>query len=245
MHYLWCLLPDVEKPKPPALPGKLPTILLASRKTSDATVQTEDFSNKINSSTSPTVETAPVISEEVPRLALLRKISATSGSNLQDGDSDVSLRSHSTISTGTSDSHVGGVVHFRQGSPSKAARVTPFNYTPSPMACSLQDSQCQAAAINKKSQEKTARPPLVAPPSVATAARELPVAARSAPGTDGTAGTASPRQCPGPESLRRVGAGRNRGQGPGVLFVTIDDLPSVYTELILTGRHGVTDTTNN
>ncbi|XP_069578509.1 adenomatous polyposis coli protein 2 isoform X2 [Brachyistius frenatus] len=147
--------PDGEKPKPPALSGKLPTILLASRKTSDATVQTEDFSNKTNSSTSPRVETAAAISEEVTRLALLRKISATSGNNLQDGDSEGSLRSHSSVSTGTSDSHVGGVVTFRQGSPSKAARVTPFNYTPSPMACCLQDAQSQAAAINEKSGEKS------------------------------------------------------------------------------------------
>ncbi|KAM9849069.1 adenomatous polyposis coli protein 2 [Aulostomus maculatus] len=144
--------PDGEKPKPLALPGKLPTILLASRKTSDATVQTEDFSNnKTNSSTSPTVETTQMISDEVARLALLRKISANSGSNLQDGDSDISMRSHSTISTGTADTHVGGIVHFRQGSPSKAARVTPFNYTPSPMASSLQDIQGQAALTNEKS----------------------------------------------------------------------------------------------
>ncbi|XP_063351905.1 adenomatous polyposis coli protein 2 isoform X2 [Pelmatolapia mariae] len=145
--------PDGEKPKPPALPGKLPTILLASRKTSDATVQTEDLSNnKTNSSTSPTVETAPVISEEVARLALLRKISATSGSNLQEGDSESSLRS--TVSTGTADSHMGGVVTFRQGSPSKAARVTPFNYIPSPMTCCLQDSQNQVGTIIEKSGEK-------------------------------------------------------------------------------------------
>ncbi|XP_054861895.1 adenomatous polyposis coli protein 2 isoform X2 [Amphiprion ocellaris] len=142
--------PDGEKPKLPALPGKLPTILLASRKTSDATVQTEDFpNNKTNSSTSPTVDATTVISEDVARLALLRKISATSGSNLQDGDSEGSLKS--TVSTGTSDSYVGGVVTFRQGSPSKAARVTPFNYTPSPMACCLQDTQCQAAPISEKS----------------------------------------------------------------------------------------------
>ncbi|XP_071762727.2 adenomatous polyposis coli protein 2 [Centroberyx gerrardi] len=149
--------PDGEKPpKPPALPGKLPTILLASRKTSDATVQTEDFlNNKTNSSTSPTVETAPVISEEAARLAIFRKISIASGSNLQDGDSDGSLRSHSTVSTGTSDSYMGGVVHFRQGSPSKAVRVTPFNYIPSPMACCLQDTQNQATTINEKSGEKT------------------------------------------------------------------------------------------
>lgn len=144
--------PDGEKPKPLALPGKLPTILLASRKTSDATVQTEDFSsNKTNSSTSPTVETG--ISEDVARLALLRKISANSGTNLQDGESDGSLRSHSSVSTGTSDNYVGGGVHFRQGSPSKAARVTPFNYTPSPMACSLHDTQNQA--VNEKSGGKS------------------------------------------------------------------------------------------
>ncbi|XP_041647554.1 adenomatous polyposis coli protein 2 [Cheilinus undulatus] len=147
--------PDGEKPKPPALPGKLPTILLASRKTSDATVQTEDFSHKTNSSTSPSVESTPVILEEVARLALLRKFSATSGGNLQDGDSEGSLRSHSTVSTGTTDSHVGGVVHFRQGSPSKAARVTPFNYTPSPIACSQQDAQSEAGTINEKSGEKS------------------------------------------------------------------------------------------
>ncbi|XP_041861885.1 adenomatous polyposis coli protein 2 [Melanotaenia boesemani] len=146
--------PDEEKPKPPALPGKLPTILLASRKTSDATVQTEDFpNNKTNSSTSPTVDTAPVMSEEVARMALLRKISATCGSNLQDAESDGSLRSHST--TGTSDSHIGGAVTFRQGSPSKAARITPFNYIPSPITCCLQDTQIQTATIIEKSGEKS------------------------------------------------------------------------------------------
>lgn len=148
--------PEEEKPKPPALPGKLPTILLASRKTSDATVQTEDFSNKINSSTSPTVQMAPLISEEVTKLTLLRKISANSGTNLQDGESDGSLRSHSTVSTGTSDCYVGGVVHFRQGSPSKAARVTPFNYIPSRMSASQPDTpQSQPDTLNEKSGEKS------------------------------------------------------------------------------------------
>ncbi|XP_074492743.1 adenomatous polyposis coli protein 2 [Sebastes fasciatus] len=148
--------PDGEQPKPSALPGKLPTILLASRKTSDAIVQTEDFSNnKTNSSTSPTVETARVTSEEAARFSLLRKTSASSGSNIQEGDSDVSLRSHSTVSTGTTDNHIGGVVHFRQGSPSKAARITPFNYTPSPISCCLQETQSQAATINEKSGEKS------------------------------------------------------------------------------------------
>ncbi|KAK2908264.1 hypothetical protein Q8A73_009337 [Channa argus] len=148
-----------EKPKlKPASrhPGKLPTILLASRKTSDATVQTEDFTNKkTNSSTSPAVEAAPVITEEVSRLTLLRKISATSGVNFQDGDSDISLRSYSTVSTGTSDTHVGGAVHFRQGSPSNAVRVTPFNYVPSPMVCCLQDSTSPAATFSEKAGEKS------------------------------------------------------------------------------------------
>ncbi|KAM4574591.1 adenomatous polyposis coli protein 2 [Fundulus diaphanus] len=140
---------DAEKPKPPALPGKLPTIVLASRKTTDATVQTEDLPNDMtNSSTSPTAETAPVIAEEEARLALFRKFSAASGSNCQDADSDGSLKSLST--TGTLDSHVGGVVTFRQGSPSKAARVSPFNYTPSPMACCLQDPQSQTATMTEK-----------------------------------------------------------------------------------------------
>ncbi|XP_043985187.1 adenomatous polyposis coli protein 2 [Gambusia affinis] len=141
--------PDGEKPKLPALPGKLPTVILASRKTTDATVQTEDLSNdKTNSSTSPTAETAPVISEEEARLALLRKFTAASGSNHQDADSDGSLKSLST--TGTSDSHVGGAVTFRQGSWSKAARVTPFNYIPSPMACCLEDPQSQTATMTEK-----------------------------------------------------------------------------------------------
>uniref|UniRef100_A0A3Q2NRL3 APC regulator of WNT signaling pathway 2 n=1 Tax=Fundulus heteroclitus TaxID=8078 RepID=A0A3Q2NRL3_FUNHE len=126
---------DAEKPKPP---------------TTDATVQTEDLPNDMtNSSTSPTAETAPVISEEEARLALFRKFSAASGSNCQDADSDGSLKSLST--TGTLDSHVGGVVTFRQGSPSKAARVSPFNYTPSPMACCLQDPQSQTATMTEKS----------------------------------------------------------------------------------------------
>ncbi|XP_061594834.1 adenomatous polyposis coli protein 2 [Cololabis saira] len=142
--------PDGEKPKTPALPGKLPTIVLASRKTSDATVQTEDFSNnKTHSSTSPTVEPLPVMFEEETRQALHKNISTSSGGNRQDGELDVLLRSQGT--TSTSDNHVGGAVTFRQGSPSKAARVTPFNYTPSPMASCLQDMHSQAATINEKS----------------------------------------------------------------------------------------------
>lgn len=140
---------DRDKPKPQAPLAKLPTILLASRKTSDATVQTEDFSSRINSSTSPTVEVIPEISEEMVHLTQLRNEMTTSGSNLQDGESDCSLKSHSNL--GPSDSHagVGGLVYFRQGTPSKAARITPFNYTPNPKACS-RNTQKRAAQSNEK-----------------------------------------------------------------------------------------------
>ena len=145
--------PDKDKPKLQAPLGKLPTILLASRKTSDATVQTEDFSSKINSSTSPT-DVIPEISEEMVQLTQLRNEMTTSGSNLPDGDSDCSLKSHSNM--GPSDSHVsvGGVVYFRQGTPSKAARITPFNYTPNAKGCT-KNRQNKAPESNEKQKESS------------------------------------------------------------------------------------------
>ncbi|XP_031430599.1 adenomatous polyposis coli protein 2 isoform X2 [Clupea harengus] len=148
--------PDGQRPMPPPLPSKLPTIVLKSRKTSDAIVQTEDLStSKTNSSTSPTIENGPAIAEDAAKIILFRKISIASGNNLQDGDSDGSVKSHSTVSSlNFSEGHSGGVGHFRQSSPSKAVRVTPFNYTPSPMACSQQDMQCQASTLSEKPTEK-------------------------------------------------------------------------------------------
>ncbi|XP_048108477.1 LOW QUALITY PROTEIN: adenomatous polyposis coli protein 2 [Alosa alosa] len=144
--------PNGQKPMPPPLPSKLPTIVLKSRKTSDAIVQTEDLStSKTNSSTSPTIENGPGMSEDASKLALLRKISIASSGNLQDGDSDCSLKSHSTVSSlNFSDGHSGGVGHFRHSSPSKAARVTPFNYIPSRTACTQQDMECQASTLTEK-----------------------------------------------------------------------------------------------
>ncbi|XP_061636385.1 adenomatous polyposis coli protein 2 [Phyllopteryx taeniolatus] len=130
--------PDGEKALL-ALPEKLPTILLASRSVSDATVQTEDFSNtKINSSTSPTAESTAVIVEDAVGRVLLRKFSGNTGGRFQDRDLD------GTTATGQPDGPMGGAVHFRQGSPSKAARVSPFNYVPSPMAA-LKEAQGQEA----------------------------------------------------------------------------------------------------
>lgn len=151
--------PEGHKPMPPPLPGKLPTITLISRKTSDATVQTEDLlTNKTNSSTSPTIENGSIVSEEVAKMAFFRKISLASGNNLQDGDSDGSLKNYSTASTSTFQSvesgHSGVIGPFRQSNPSKAVRVTPFNYVPSPMAYCSQETQSQAPTIPEKSGEK-------------------------------------------------------------------------------------------
>ncbi|XP_016414693.1 adenomatous polyposis coli protein 2-like [Sinocyclocheilus rhinocerous] len=155
------LLPSPEgaKQMPPPLPGKLPTITLASRKTSDATVQTEDYSaNKTNSSTSPTIEKVLGITDEATKMALSRKISMAFGNTLQDGDSDGSLKTYSTASTSTfqsvESSHNGGVGHFRQSSPSKAVRVTPFNYIPSPMVCCSPQTHGQAQTMPEKTREK-------------------------------------------------------------------------------------------
>ncbi|KAK7889164.1 hypothetical protein WMY93_024724 [Mugilogobius chulae] len=107
--------PVEEKAKVPTL-AKLPTILLESRKTSDATVQTEEVTGH-KTSTSSAVEK---VSED----KVGRKDRDVEGSQMQ-----------------------GGVVHFRQGSPSKSARVTPFNYIPSPIL--LQET------ITEKPEEKT------------------------------------------------------------------------------------------
>uniref|UniRef100_A0A672SGL4 APC regulator of WNT signaling pathway 2 n=1 Tax=Sinocyclocheilus grahami TaxID=75366 RepID=A0A672SGL4_SINGR len=131
----------------------------ASRKTSDAIVQTEDYSaNKTNSSTSPTIEKVLSITDEATKMALPRKISMAFGNTIQDGDSDGSLKTYSTASTSTFQSvestHSGGVGHFRQSSPSKAVRVTPFNYIPSPMVCCSPQTHGQAQPMSEKTREK-------------------------------------------------------------------------------------------
>ncbi|KAL4634829.1 adenomatous polyposis coli protein 2 [Arapaima gigas] len=153
------LVPSPDRPKK-LVPGKLPTITLPSRKTSDAIVQTEDFSTKkTNSSTSPTMEKVPVISEEAAKAVLIRKISKASGNTIriQEADSDGSFKSHSGAAVSTCPSvegHNGGVGHFRHSSPSKAVRVTPFNYVPSPVASGLEDAPMQEPSLHAKSAEK-------------------------------------------------------------------------------------------
>uniref|UniRef100_A0A3B4A5T5 Uncharacterized protein n=1 Tax=Periophthalmus magnuspinnatus TaxID=409849 RepID=A0A3B4A5T5_9GOBI len=116
-------LPENALPLVPSpIEEKLPTILLESRKMSDATVQTEDDGHnghKTNSCTSPMVDKTPKNSEDK--------------FNKNDGDFE--------------GPQTQGVVHFRQGSPSKSARVTPFNYVPSPIAVH--------ETISEKTEEKT------------------------------------------------------------------------------------------
>jgi len=88
------------------------------RKTSDAVVQTEDFSTaKTNSSTSPTLE-----SREGPPLTR----------TACDGEAPAPAKAALPISFGH-EAPAGTFPASRHSSPSRAARVTPFNYVPSPM----------------------------------------------------------------------------------------------------------------
>ncbi|KAM4706895.1 adenomatous polyposis coli protein 2 [Discoglossus pictus] len=94
-----CALPLAEEPTEPR------------RKTSDAVVQTEDFSiTKTNSSTSPTMENNPIGDKSRPGMAstVMSELGKTSLS-------------------------VVNLPNSRHSSPSRAARVTPFNYVPSPI----------------------------------------------------------------------------------------------------------------
>ncbi|XP_023669052.2 adenomatous polyposis coli protein 2 [Paramormyrops kingsleyae] len=152
--------PDGHKKTASIVPGKLPTISSPSRKTSDAIVQTEDFPTK-KTSTSSTPEKVPVIPEEAEKLVPIKKLSKASEANihLQDEGSDGTaariMKSQCTTSTSLSTAgHSGGVAPFRHSSPSKAARVTPFNYVPSPMTSSLQDTPGQAPVLNEKPGDK-------------------------------------------------------------------------------------------
>nr|XP_033812652.1 adenomatous polyposis coli protein 2 isoform X2 [Geotrypetes seraphini] len=102
------------------------------RKMSDAIVQTEDISNtKTNSSTSPTLEIIPVPVHD-RTMALLDE---QMGSNPIHSDSVAFSLARSTKAiTFTHESPpaaVSPLLVSRHSSPSRAARVTPFNYIPS------------------------------------------------------------------------------------------------------------------
>ncbi|KAM4809959.1 adenomatous polyposis coli protein 2 [Rhinophrynus dorsalis] len=93
-----CALPLTEEPTEPR------------RKTSDAVVQTEDFTiTKTNSSTSPTIENSPLGGRNRPGVPSVMP--------------ELGKAALAVVNLPTS----------RHNSPSRAARVTPFNYVPSPI----------------------------------------------------------------------------------------------------------------
>ncbi|XP_062452546.1 LOW QUALITY PROTEIN: adenomatous polyposis coli protein 2 [Rhea pennata] len=92
------------------------------RKTSDAVVQTEDFAAaKTNSSTSPTLES---------RAGPERGRAAGAAQGLAPAKGPLPIFGHEPAAGGS-------FPGSRHGSPSRAARVTPFNYVPSPMAVAV------------------------------------------------------------------------------------------------------------
>lgn len=117
------------------------------RKTSDAVVQTEDFAiSKTNSSTSPTLENVQVQSHADAESALHRHMgsSVVQGVPFYGRDQIKSVPAISFAHEGTSGT-LGNFPSSRHSSPSKAMRVTPFNYTPSPTL---------AQAVSEKPVEK-------------------------------------------------------------------------------------------
>ncbi|XP_043834435.1 adenomatous polyposis coli protein 2 isoform X2 [Dromiciops gliroides] len=101
------------------------------RKTSDAVVQTEDFSaSKTNSSTSPTLE-----NREPPKNAASGPVSGVQAPFIGSDVDGLSTKVAAAISFAHDGltTPAGGFPSSRHSSPSRAARVTPFNYIPSPM----------------------------------------------------------------------------------------------------------------
>ncbi|XP_021090519.1 adenomatous polyposis coli protein 2 isoform X3 [Mesocricetus auratus] len=142
-HILRSTLPatalPLRGPSPEGSPAGTPP-----RKTSDAVVQTEDVAtSKTNSSTSPSLE-----SREPPR--------AQPGGPVTSLGSDVDGPVLSKPAASAPFTHegpsvvMGGFPTSRHGSPSRAARVSPFNYVPSPMvvATAASDSALQKAPVS-------------------------------------------------------------------------------------------------
>uniref|UniRef100_A0A8C6QJD8 Adenomatous polyposis coli protein 2 n=1 Tax=Nannospalax galili TaxID=1026970 RepID=A0A8C6QJD8_NANGA len=104
------------------------------RKTSDAVVQTEEVvTPKTNSSTSPSLE-----SRDPPKAPATGPV-APLGSDV-DGPVLAKLPCSVPFTHEGLSVTVGGFPISRHGSPSRAARVSPFNYVPSPMAVASNSS---------------------------------------------------------------------------------------------------------
>ncbi|XP_054443356.1 adenomatous polyposis coli protein 2 isoform X2 [Pteronotus mesoamericanus] len=137
-HILRSTLPATALPligtSPEEHPGGPP-----QRKTSDAVVQTEDFSTtKTNSSTSPSLE-----SREHPQALACRPASFLSSDVDRPGPAKGPTLApfiHEGLGVAA-----GGFAASRHGSPSRSARVPPFNYVPSPMVVATTDSAVEKA----------------------------------------------------------------------------------------------------
>ncbi|XP_070478413.1 adenomatous polyposis coli protein 2 isoform X1 [Equus przewalskii] len=137
-HILRSTLPATALPlrgaSPEEGPGGPP-----QRKTSDAVVQTEDFvATKTNSSTSPSLE-----SREPPQVPASGPISLL-GSDV-DGPTPAKAPAAATFVHEGLVVAAGGFPASRHGSPSRSARVPPFNYVPSPMVVAPTDSAVEKA----------------------------------------------------------------------------------------------------
>uniref|UniRef100_A0A2K5F5V6 Adenomatous polyposis coli protein 2 n=1 Tax=Aotus nancymaae TaxID=37293 RepID=A0A2K5F5V6_AOTNA len=138
-HILRSTLPATALPLRSSTPEDAPAAP-PPRKTSDAVVQTEEVAApKTNSSTSPSLE-----SREPPGVP--------AGAPLSLLGSDVDGPSLAKASISAPFVHeglgvaVGGFPASRHGSPSRSARVPPFNYVPSPMvAAATTDSAAEKA----------------------------------------------------------------------------------------------------
>ncbi|XP_075758813.1 adenomatous polyposis coli protein 2 isoform X2 [Pelodiscus sinensis] len=128
-HILKSTLPSSALPLVSTLEEESPTAQISiQRKTSDAVVQTEDYpTTKTNSSTSPTLETREMPKNEAEGLGSTK------------GTVPISFSHEGPAGS------VGSFPASRHNSPSRSARVTPFNYVPSPMA---------VPAINRAALEK-------------------------------------------------------------------------------------------
>ncbi|XP_045347184.1 adenomatous polyposis coli protein 2 isoform X1 [Leopardus geoffroyi] len=137
-HILRSTLPATALPlvgaSPEEGPGGPP-----QRKTSDAVVQTEDFvAAKTNSSTSPSLESRG------PPQALGGGPTPFPGSDVDGPCPPKAPTSAPFVHEGLGVA-VGGFPTSRHGSPSRAARVPPFNYVPSPMVAAAADLAAEKA----------------------------------------------------------------------------------------------------
>ncbi|XP_021497568.2 adenomatous polyposis coli protein 2 isoform X3 [Meriones unguiculatus] len=141
-HILRSTLPatalPLRSPSPQDGPAGAPP-----RKTSDAVVQTEDVAApKTNSSTSPSLESRD------PPQAPAGGPAAPPGSDV-DGPAVAKPPASAPFSHEGLSVVAGGFPTSRHGSPSRAARVPPFNYVPSPMAVATpaSDSAVEKAPV--------------------------------------------------------------------------------------------------